>query len=388
MYTKLLLFISFSVIYIFACTPADKTLFEFNLEKLKETEMTLLEIAEDISYIPLDNSIPVNNIPPRMVDDAIYAWSTDIGILVFNIEGKYAGKIGSIGRGPGEYLRYGDVGVDGKSKRVYVLDGKGIIKAFSESGRFIRSFPLDEYGDAIENIEFFNSVIFVKYCIQFDNADYEWIICDTLGNVIKKQNRHLPKFTANWGERCPIYKFEDRLSYYDPFADTVFSVLSDLTEIPLFTIANGEYRYPLSNLSVEQFLSRKYLNITNILETKRFFVIIYNHNKKRHLALIDKHNHESFLIPDKYNDSGLSCSGIKNDIDGGPWFFPESYFTEGGRDYLVGFQDPFQIKAWVESDEFRNLVLKYPEKKKALVMLANNLKETDNPVIVMVLMKK
>ena len=48
----------------------------------------------------------------------------------------------------------------------------------------------------------------------------------------------------------------------------------------------------------------------------------------------------------------------------------------------------YQIKVRVASNEFKNSSPKYPEKKKELEKLANSLKETDNPVLMMVRLKK
>jgi len=384
---KHLFFITFAVILIHACKSSDNSLYEFYPGTLEENEITLSEIADEVSYIPLDNKYQLGKIFTIIfINNAIFLNSKDIGILTFNREGKFISKIGSIGRGPGEYVIYLHYCVDDKSGRVYVADIKEVIKVFSVTGQLIRSFPLTEYGDVIENIGFYNSQIFVQYGIQFKSADYEWVICDTLGNVVKKQNRHLPIFTANWGGNYPIYMFENQLSYYNSFTDTVFSVLPDLTEKPSFIISPGEHRYPRSNISMEQFMSNKYLDLAKIFETSRFYVIRYRYNKS-YLALIDKHNHESFLIDRKLENSNY-FDGIENDIDGGQFFIPEDCFTESGREYMVGLVYPYQIKAMVASEEFKNSTPKYPEKKKELEKLANSLKETDNPVLVMVRLKK
>lgn len=55
-----------------------------------------------------------------------------------------------------------------------------------------------------------------------------------------------------------------------------------------------------------------------------------------------------------------------------------------GFDCFAGF------KTWdhIKSLEFENSVPKHPGKKKELEKLANNLNETDNPVLVMVRLKK
>ena len=48
----------------------------------------------------------------------------------------------------------------------------------------------------------------------------------------------------------------------------------------------------------------------------------------------------------------------------------------------------FNLKVHVSGNEFKNKVNIYPEKKKDLEKLANSLKETDNPVLVLVSLKK
>ena len=66
----------------------------------------------------------------------------------------------------------------------------------------------------------------------------------------------------------------------------------------------------------------------------------------------------------------------------------ESYFVENGREYIIGLTYPYKIKTRVESNEFENSVPKYAEKKKELEKLADSLKETDNPVLMVVRLKK
>jgi hypothetical protein len=62
--------------------------------------------------------------------------------------------------------------------------------------------------------------------------------------------------------------------------------------------------------------------------------------------------------------------------------------VKNGREYIVGLINPYQIKTLVMNNEFKNSISKYPEKKKELEKLANSLKETDNPVLMIVRLKK
>jgi hypothetical protein len=49
---------------------------------------------------------------------------------------------------------------------------------------------------------------------------------------------------------------------------------------------------------------------------------------------------------------------------------------------------PYQIKAHIGTETFINSSPKHPEKKKELEKLANSLKETDNPVLMLVRLKQ
>lgn len=212
------------------------------------------------------------------------------------------------------------------------------------------------------------------------------ILYDTLGNVIKKKGREPGGFTANYGSDATIYRYNDLIYNWNPYTDTIFSLLPDLREEPSLIISPGEHRPPRSKLSFEQLMQNKFLNLFKIFETNRFFVFRYYYNRPI-LTLIDKNNHETFVIHLEIENENY-LNGIENDIDGGYSFLPEYYFTEKNREYLVGLQYPYQIKIRAASSEFINSTPKFPGKKKKFEKLANSLNETDNPVLVLVRLKR
>ena len=92
----------------FSCSSIDNSLIEINPEKFTENKITLSDIADDIDYIPLDNSTAIGLIYSyKMTNNSIYLSAKDIGILEFDREGKLVEKIGKPGRGPGILLFYG-----------------------------------------------------------------------------------------------------------------------------------------------------------------------------------------------------------------------------------------------------------------------------------------
>jgi hypothetical protein len=77
--------------------------------------------------------------------------------------------------------------------------------------------------------------------------------------------------------------------------------------------------------------------------------------------------------------------GLINDLDGGPDILLETIKDDMT---LISWIDAIKLKAHVASETFKNSTPKYPEKKKLLEKLSNSLKETDNPVLILVGLKK
>jgi len=388
--TILIIFVGFLI----SCKPEDSGLFEFKPSTLVLDEITLADIVDDVDYIPLDDKYPLGLIYDKIlpVNNLIYLSVLRVGVLVFNMEGKLQRKIGSIGRGPGEYATCSSFAVDENNETVYILDIGNIVKVYSKTGRFLRSFQLNEYGDMIKRIEFFDARLFVSYGWESVDSKYEWIAVDTSGNIVKKKERTVPGFVTNHFVLGYSFKFDNTLSFYNDYTDTVFSILPDLTQVPSFIIAPGKHRLPKSTTSsLEEFST--YMQLQQIFETNHFIIIRYYYSfpvSKFAFVLTDKKSHKSFLtFLESDGDYIIEYSGgIKNDFDGGPAFLPRNYFMMNGREYMVGFINPYMIIGHVKSDKFKNSTARYPEKKIEIEKLANTLKETDNPILVLARLKK
>jgi hypothetical protein len=380
-----ILFILFLV--VFSCNSPKPNLIEFDPRLLEENGIKLSEIAEDISYIPLDNKFPLGIIYDKIefINNSVYLSEKDNGVLSFNRNGELIKKFGSKGRGPGEYVANFLFTVDEITGSIYILDVGDEIKVYSKSGNYLRSFSLREFGNQIDEIEYFNSQLFVSYELQNETNKNKWICVDTLGSLIFKQERKDLPFSSRAGGAGGTYKFENRLSYWNTFfTDTVYSIFPDLSEKPSFIISPGEHRRPKSYVLIPIEDLDNYLSIDRLLETKRFLMISYFFKGKNEFALINKESLDSYQVGWGFNGRG----GILNDIDGGTGFLPRNYFVENNREYIVGLIDPFQIKTIVASNEFKNFDTKFPEKKKELEILANSLEESDNPVLMIVRLKE
>jgi len=388
----------FSLILItFSCNSQYSILYEIDPRNFVENKIILSEIADDITYIPLDNNIPFTYFNHVITPTSCYIAAKGIGILEFDREGNLIKKIGSRGRGPGEFWYGMEFAVDERTGNVYVLD-HGKVKVYSQSGIFLRDIFFKEYiggygmgGD----IEIYNSLLFIPDYLSTGDSKYCWVFLDTLGNLVAKKENSVPPFHTNIVTKGSIYRFENKLFYYNYFNDTIYSISSDLSINAAYLFAKGDHRWPRAMIetnSQSQFQSQlfKLFRPLMMFETEHFIVLLYAYLERSAISLIDKKTKKTFLAL-KYEERPGSMVKSKaciiNDLDGGMPLPNLNYYVEDGKEYITTLINPFDLKVYISGDEFKNTVPKYPEKKKELERLVNSLKETDNPVLVLVSLK-
>ncbi len=377
-------------IFIFcSCYHSSRELYKFDPSVLEDKGINLSKFADDIAYVPLDDSISLSGINPNhdpyFINDLIYLYDSNHGILVFTRSGKHLRKIGKKGRGPGEYVFGHTFTVDPTSGSVYVQDLNSI-KVYSSSGKYIRSFSVKEFNGSIDFLDFFNNNLFVSFNLQYGNDfKYEWMFLDTLGNIISKKDRSIPIIKSNFLAGGGTFFHNGNLNLWNNFTDTVITFSDDFTCNPNFLFATGDFRLPTQYVDDPLKRLPEYTTFQQILETNRYLIVSYDfYRGKNSLVLIEKGNHKTYLTNWSPEDSG----GFLNDLDGGLRFHPNSYLVENGEEYLIELKDAFRIKSYVSSKEFENAIVSDPEKKGTFKKIADSLKETDNPILMIVKLKK
>jgi hypothetical protein len=392
-----LTYLLFLVLITFSCGSSDSNLYEIDPRDWVENKITLSDIADDIKYYPLDNSILFTNFEYVITPKFLYISAKGIGILKFDREGRLITKIGSRGRGPDEFWYGMDFTVDEKSGNVFVLDPSKV-KVYSQSGIFLRDILLKQYlgGFRGSEIEIYNSLLFFPDYLPTGDSKYSWVFLDTLGNLVAKKENSVPSFQANTVPRGSIYIFENKLFIFNYINDTIFSISPDLSYQGTYLFAQGDHRWPRTRIETNtqsEFISQmfKLFKPGTMFETKHFIVLEFSYLDRGAISLIDKKTKKIFLAL-KYEETigswVKSKACIINDLDGGMPLSDIKYYSENGEEFITTLINPFDLKVYLTSDEFKNTVPKYPEKKKELEKLANSLKETDNPVLMIVRLKK
>ena len=370
----------FLFLLVMSCSTPDNEIIEVDFERISDNEITLSAIADDITYMTLDNNYPMSIFYGiELFNDTIYLDEKDNGMFAMDMSGKIIRRYGSRGRGPGEYVYGLRFTIDRGNRILYLLDRNNILK-YSLNGTFLGSISLEKYPGHFSDIRFKNSLIIAFEFINVGKAVYNWIVLDTDGNLISEKCNSIPSFKTGWGFSIKTYELGSNTYYYNIYNDTVFSISPDLSYSTSFLFRPSELRWPRHHVDLAERFD--HINVGRVFETRAFILLKYYY-KKNNIAFINKNNGKSYKVTWEEENGG-----IKNDLDGGAPFEPKQYFEEDGREYLVGYTQALDIISRVHSNDYKNYTPIYPEKKEALTKIAENIKETDNALLTIVRLKK
>jgi hypothetical protein len=370
----------------------------FDLKKLPEvTKIRLSELGFDnIEYVPLEtnekgliqNRINLGSFGDKLlVGNSFFIIKHFNTILKFKDNGSFVAKIGTEGRAPNEFQACHDVETNDNGQNIYIVDGwKRKLFVYSESGDFINTinFPVKGFG--------YFRLIDDKFLYYNDNhlgnIVNSFNLIDLNGNIIKSFPNKYPfvKYKNDaygYDHENLFYRFNNRLFKKEVYSDTIFSY-DNMSFKPHMIIEVGEKL--ITQKARSEFpgmdLARNYITPRNLFEFGEYVYYEFMYKFDFSNALIygfigSKKNGVQVLINKE--------DGIINDLDGGPNIIP---ITIKDDNTIVGWYDAIQIKKYVDSEAFKKSKPKYPEKKKELEKMANSLEETDNPVLILVKLKK
>lgn len=205
----------------------------------------LSDIFKDARFILLDttsNAMFGYISSLKMFEDTLYIFDSAQTRFVYKFKknGKFIGRVGKLGKGPGEYLRPTDFDVNPQNgdvsilcwstKKIYTYNYKGEFKrSFNSSGKFTS----------------FATVNDLTYCAKSyskEEPDDLFYCYNNKGNVLfsyfaSSLYQNINKLVFRFGS--PIYKFGETLKYLISCSDTIFSI-SDKTITPflIFNVSN------------------------------------------------------------------------------------------------------------------------------------------------------
>jgi hypothetical protein len=367
----------------------------FNLKELPKT--TTVKLSDlgfvDIEYIPLetneqsiisgtDDLITRNKL---VIGDRNYIMHRFTTILEFKTDGRFITRIGTKGRGPEEFTAAHDVNINETNQDIYLLARwQKKFFVYTENGKLIRTFQIPF---SPSEFHFIGDKILCYSENHLGEIQNSYTLIDTNGRVIKNFPNSYPFKNHDAygisGENL-FYRFDDKLFKKEVYSDTI-CLYDNENFTPHMVIQVGEKL--LSPKARSEFdgidLAKKYIIPLNLFEFGDYvyYEFIYK------FVLPDDVLIFSFIGSKKNNFTAIinTGQGLTNDLDGGLNILPKTIKDDNT---IIGWVDALKLKAHVASATFKNSTPKYPEKKKELEKLANSLKETDNPVLILVRLRE
>lgn len=395
------------IICVTACSKNKQKVSEIAFSDFIHKELFLSDFASNIHYIPLDGQVALKHIHDVYVIDRQFVVATSSGVVRYNDKGVFLNRIGRKGRGPCEYLYGVNIELDHSTKTVLVLnsDGLNTVIRYDMKGNCINEI---EIYPPIDTIHLKNNLIGQFYSsftvesselVFFAPNSYgftkdSWVWTDFKGNILNRKKNFIPEFNLNGYYTClgNFYKLNGKSFFWELFNDTIFEINNDKSYSPKYIFGRDKYRLTpdvASKLSAEfefgKNVYKNYMKPQALFETSRHLFLNFSIHGNNYWAINDKN-----MWSWNYYISGLTSKkkGFVNNLDAGIRFNPSFTKNIDHENCLIDYIYPYQLKAHVASEAFKNSKPIYPEKKKKLEELADSLDENDNPVLMLVKLKE
>ena len=375
---------------IFCCCSGEKKTNSYHIIDLLPTPevetVNLSEIAVDARYIPLEtkeNSLIGLIWEIRSTDEYFYI-STLYEIICFDKAGRYECKLSKYGRGPDEYLHIYSFDVSSDNNYIVIKTKSALVlyKRDGNSFNFQRRMDLNPNANKVDFTPDQNNIL-LSYGTELGIEPFRYLLLKINGDTLSSvPNQFLiPHTGAGYGSLSENISFlnNNALHFKHQFNDTIYMVDRFNKIVPYLVLNSGGRIATLEENADGNYYAKhvtEFLSMSNLMETSRFFFYEFS-----------LEGSTRFIIYDKVLNTRKRVNKptwLKDDLSGGLNFEPRVCYGET----IISWRNALSLKQHIVSEIFKNSVVIHPEKKKELEELANSLKETDNPVLIIVTPKK
>lgn len=318
-------------------------------ESINEKRNVLLsEIADTLIYVQLDNekdALIGTVINAHLTKEYIFIQHSGSSLISqFSRDGSFIRNVGSIGRGPQEYLLARHFSINEKDRKIYIhTNWSRKILVYSFDGDYLKKIEFAGLDNGIYT--WYKDNLFVGFSEPYiGNEVSVFTVVNDVGDTIqtipnynlwskKYQTRGITSFIG----RNVFYWFQNSLHMKGWYNDTVYCLTDNLHVKPKYYINLDSYQIPAQKnlrdpsqkyywIGVNESASYIFINYgTFSLKSKEKGIMYYN-KSSRILSALDN-NSDQF--------------GFINDLDSGPRFRPDfsndslSYFFINSIDFTA-----------------------------------------------------
>ena len=394
-------------------------------------QYSLSDVVKDIEIIPLETT-----------DESVFrrAWNISVGendlfintfetILRFDRQsGKFLNQIGKMGQGPTDIFYCSGCGLDDTLKRVYTLSRfTNEIKTFTYTGIWENTLKAAQKGSWMEagsmpgasrTYYYINGKhVFRRMLPIQDGTKSLWQlgIMDSMGQYLYKIVdpacvAHEKSLTDHEIGKKPINtdivtyaissdspvlnRYQNLINYLFDGNDTIYQYDDKKGLSPRFVMDCG--KRPDFNTIHTLARGNAYYScifVSDMLETKDDLFILANQDVYAYLLRINKKDGTMSAIRNKgeYKESSywmikypvVETPGFTNDLCGGLDFYP---YDQNEKQWIAIF-DAVDLLEKIDLEELKATEVVMPDKKEQLIRILGNLKEDDNPVVMIATLK-
>lgn len=336
-------------------------------------EIMLNELASDIRYVPLETTDDclMNNefyIMQYTGEDIITS-----GIFHFDKNGKFLNKIGSKGQGPEEYLQGLFAFGDWKNKLLYVQNWT-TLTCYGFDGTFVRSVPTPQLNMGAAGLFDENHILYSNDIYYADKANpiQLYMVDSQNGKTVSKWRGHLEenkKYGMILTSRDFMYNYDNSLFYKPALENVIFKILSPKKRQLVYKFDCSGKDIDVSADEVDPKKRFQFLSVYWAKETAQYLFVNYGMNNISRLGIYDK---------EKKTFTNVT---IKDNLAGGYDIHP-AWTSDDNHLLMV-----YYAGGLLQDKEKRYSTGLLPERKKELDELLKNIKEDDNPVVILVTLK-
>lgn len=336
-------------------------------------EIMLNELASDIRYVPLETTDDclMNNefyIMQYTGEDIITS-----GIFHFDKNGKFLNKIGSKGQGPEEYLQGLFAFGDWKNKLLYVQNWT-TLTCYGFDGTFVRSVPTPQLNMGAAGLFDENHILYSNDIYYADKANpiQLYMVDSQNGKTVSKWRGHLEenkKYGMILTSRDFMYNYDNSLFYKPALENVIFKILSPKKRQLVYKFDCSGKDIDVSADEVDPKKRFQFLSVYWAKETAQYLFVNYGMKNISHLGIYDK---------EKKTFTNVT---IKDNLAGGYDIHP-AWTSDDNHLLMV-----YYAGGLLQDKEKRYSTGLLPERKKELDELLKNIKEDDNPVVILVTLK-
>jgi hypothetical protein len=361
-----------------------------------EKKAKISDIAEKVEYIKLEwkNDSKIGNIlDAKLTNEYIFIHHSAFGLLAqFDRKGNFIRNIGKQGRGPKEYSLIRNFSID-EEKGLIFIQGNWVKKTlvFTFDGKYLRSIKNT-------SLEFHSNTwvhdsTFLEFMEPlFGDEKFVFVEKTEFGDTIQGVKNHFfweeykkDKYIMSFHNRNIFYRLNSKLHFKGWYNDTIYTYDTKNRITPKYFVNLGNHKLD-DELRIEKTGRNKIPENTywfEFWESERYIFLPYGSYSlkqgKKGFAYFDKKTKEAMSL--KENNGEIS---FINDFDGGPRF--KLRFVKDSLAY--SFIEAFEIMEHMNSGQFYNSTPLQTEFKNKFVKKMKDITENDNPVLMIIKLKK